>query len=115
MKWDIDKALERLRADDVQVPNTTLHSILVDGGRLQGSLSNHGLKPRKDKFIVRCLGFGRMGGPMLHFYGWTIREAYLNARKALRNLPANELAHYGIRTPKKRSNSYASARKKPRK
>lgn len=113
MKWDIDKALAMLAADNLNIPNATLHTILVDGGRLSGDLK--GLKPHKDKSLVKCLGLGRLGGPMVHFYGWTVREAYLLARKGLHSMSAEELNHYGLKSPKKRKNSYAAARRKPRK
>lgn len=90
MRWDIDKALKSLGGDPVIARAT-----LTRGGVPQP---------------VWSITFSKY-----HFHGRTIHEAYLNARKMLKKLPADVLTALGVTRPKKFSNSYASARRKKQK
>jgi len=89
MRWDIDKALKDLGGD----PIISKATLTVDGGPRQIWV----LKLNKHLF-----------------HGRSIHETYLNARKGLKKLPPEVLAAEGLKKPRKRSNSYASARRKKR-
>jgi len=83
MKWDIDKALGQL--EDLlggRAPGTGLNRVYVDPKYAY----EHGIKPRKEDLgtlLLWCLSHGMAQEPKLFFYGRTIREMYLNARKHL--------------------------------
>jgi hypothetical protein len=116
MKWDIDKALALL--EDPGTSGTSLDRILIHVADAEG-MKRLGLKFRKTGgyAIVWALGLGKLAQRKIFFHGKTIHEAYLKARRAVKKMSATDRAWYGIPTPKKRSNSYASARRKakPRK
>lgn len=111
MKWDIDKALRAL--EHLETSGTSLDRILVRLDDTEG-IKRLGLVTKKTSgySTVWALGLGKLSQRKLFFHGWTIREAYLKARKAVKKMPSDDLVWYGIPTLKKRSNSYASARRK---
>jgi hypothetical protein len=88
VRWDIDKALVSLGGD----PNIQQAHLSVAG------------ETKK----VWCIKFTKA----LLFHGRSIHEAYLNARRELKKLDDETLTVAGITRPKKRSNSYATARRK---
>lgn len=115
MNWDIDKALALL--ENSSIPATGVARALL--GDIP-SIEREGLVPTAEErlkgcAIVWCLALGRLNEPKLFVYGRSIRTAYLKARKIVRRLPPDLLAYYGLKSPKKRTNSYASARKNSRK
>jgi hypothetical protein len=81
MKWDIDKALRPYEPDSL--PGTTLTRIYLDVACL-----------KRDKLKITpetlerggvngwCLGIGHIHLAKAFFYGLTIRECFLRARKA---------------------------------
>jgi len=91
VRWDIDKALTSLGGEPV-IQKATL---TIEGEQ----------KP------VCCIKFGKN----ILFHGRSIHEAYLNARKGLKKLDDAALIELGLIRPRKRSNSYASARRKKKK
>lgn len=110
MKWDIDKALSKLEASSIA--GTTISRVLVDYENA-ATLEKLGLKaPRSKKSKAWCVGLGLLHTPKLFFHGWTIHEAYLKCRKAVRELSAESLQFYGLTKPTKRSNSFNTARKR---
>ncbi len=58
--------------------------------------------------MIWCLGIGYAGDPKAFFYGATIRQAYLQARKAVK------LKKLEAHTPWSRQNFTPSLRKKPK-
>lgn len=117
MKWDIDKVLAQL--EHATNPGTIVERImvLVDNKQV---LSDLGLKrPKTDKKVVFawCLSLGMLQCRKHMVYGWTIREAFLKARRDVKLMTPEVRKFFDIPAPKKRSNSYASARRtaKPRK
>lgn len=116
MKWDIDKALSALESGGSGTIIETLQVDLTD----TLVLKQLGLKPTPyirrtyERFApVRVLGVGKLQARKLFFHGWTIREAFLKARRTLQQLSKSELDWYGVVIVKKR-NSFASARRKKR-
>jgi hypothetical protein len=84
-KWDIDKELGALEKLSQRVPGTILNRTLVPPSILQRS----GLKltkeeAQKDTLNVWSLGLGGHLDPKDFFFGRTLREVYLQARKALK-------------------------------
>lgn len=86
MKWDIDKCLAELeKLTGSRVPGTSFTRAIVTPGILQ----KEGLKltkeeAQRDSFNVWCLALGGHWAPKNFFYGRSLREAYLQARKALK-------------------------------
>lgn len=124
MKWDIDKALKGLESSGTQ--GTLFERILINPED-QGVLSNLGLKltpalkaKMKSESLqllpAWALGVGKSAQRKLFFHAWTLREAYLKARRGVKKMTPSDLAWYGLTVPKK-SNSYAAAKRKamPRK
>jgi hypothetical protein len=114
MKWDIDKALRQL--EDPRASGTAIDRILVDATnpQLLADLRLTTPKTSETAAVAWAVGIGKSAQRKLFFYGWTIREAYLKARREVKKMTLSAREGYGIPTPKKRSNSYASARKKHR-
>jgi len=80
-KWNIDKSIVRLEPDSA--PGTSIERVLMD----TGVMKTRGLKPTSKQSlegqgVVWCMGVGFLGQPKAYFYGQTIREAFLRARKA---------------------------------
>lgn len=112
MKWDIDKALSLL-----EIPGTAgtcIDRVLV-GLRDTGTIERLGLTSRKTSeghAMVWALGLGKLANRKVWFYGWTIREAYLKAKKAVKKMSTEDLCWYGIQPPRSKKNSFISARKR---
>ncbi len=85
MKWNPDKAFAQLEATlPTNAPGTELRRIVME----TRVMPEHGLKPKTadvaaGQGLVWCLAIGVMQMPKRFFYGRTIREAYLKARRAL--------------------------------
>lgn len=83
MKWDIDKTLTQL--EDLlggRAPGTGMNRVYVDPKYAY----EHGIKPRKEDLgtlLLWCLSHGMAREPKNFFYGRTIRECCLNARRFL--------------------------------
>jgi hypothetical protein len=111
MKWDIDKALASL--EDPKTAGTDICRVMVDVTNPQLLADLRLSAPKTDLKVlpawVLCLG--PMMGRKLMVYGWTIREAHLKARRDVKKMTLSMRQAYGLPTPKKRSNSYASARR----
>jgi len=111
MKWDIDKALTKL--EDPATTGTSLDRILL---RLDDTeaMKRLGLKPKKTEgyAVAWAIGIGKQAQRKLFFHGFTIREAYLKARRFVKTMGPEDRAWYGIPAFKKRSNSFATARRK---
>jgi hypothetical protein len=89
-KWDIDNLLRKLEPE--YGAGTSLERVVMDFEVLK----KEGLKPteaqlKRGTANVWCLGLGFLGMPKAFFYGQTIRQAFLRARKAAK---ANKLAEY---------------------
>ncbi len=83
MKWDIDREIAALEPDFLK--GTTISRILME----VGSMKRDGVKPTPEQVerghgTVWCLGLGQQHLAKAWFYGQTIREAFLKARKAHR-------------------------------
>jgi hypothetical protein len=112
MKWDIDKALQQLEHPGTS--GTVVERVLIRVDD-DSTVKRLGLKFKKGLTgyqIVWVLGLGKLSQRKLFFHGRTIREAYLEARRGVKKMSAADRDWYGIPAPKKRSNSYASARRK---
>jgi hypothetical protein len=117
MKWDIDKALDAL--ENTGAPGTVIERIQVDPEDevvlKQIALKvTPGVRRKYESqryFPVRVVGIGKLQERKLWFHGWTIREAYLRARRAIMKMSASDLAWYGV-VPKKKRNSFTTARRK---
>lgn len=116
MKWDIDKALRSL--EDPHSAGTSVDRTLIDVSHTQllADLRLKAPKGAEGSMLVWTLGIGKLAQRKLFIHGWSIREAYLKARRIVNKMTVSDRTWYGIPTPKKR-NSYASARRKakPRK
>jgi hypothetical protein len=115
MKWDIDKALAQL--ENSTIPATSVSRVML--GDIP-SIEREGLTPTAEErakqcAIVWCVALGRLNEPKLLVYGRGIRTTYLKARKIVKGMTPDLLAYYGLKSPKKRKNSYAAARKNSRK
>lgn len=119
MKWDIDKAISAMEATGG--PGSVIERILVNPEN-QGVLANLGLKvspalkaKAKEQNLqlvpVWAFGIGKSAQRKLFFHAWTIREAYLKARRALKTMSKSDMEWYGVARPRK-SNSYMSAKRK---
>jgi len=99
VKWNIDKALVPLEHE--VLPGTSISRVLLDltcmkregvpptsKQREAQELVDQGLQPQgwadRETSTVWCLAVGQQHGPKAFFYGHTIREAYMRARRALR-------------------------------
>ena len=106
MKWDVDRALEQLEGllkspvSNVP-PGTGVTRVYAE----TAFAYQHGIKPRTgdDPYILLwCLSVGYLMKPKEFFYGRTIREVYLKARKALLKKPVRKRASS---LPQKRASS----------
>ena len=115
MKWDIDKALLALEASGS--PGSVLERVLVNPEDTPLLTSLKLKVPPKVKnqnlqlVPVWCLGLGKSAQRKIFFHAWTIREAYLRARRGLKAMTKGDLEWYGVAVPRK-SNSYAAAKRK---
>ncbi len=119
MKWDIDKAILALEA--AGGPGTVLERILINpedeavqktlGLKLSVADRAKAKKMGQQLVAAWAMGVGKSATRKLFFYAWTIREAYLMARRGLKKLSPSDLAWYGVAIPKKR-NSFAAAKRK---
>jgi hypothetical protein len=80
-KWNIDKQLAKLEPGDTA--GTLIQRVLAD----VAFMTAHGVKPTPEQLErghgnIWCVGLGFMNEPKVTFYGQTIREAFLRARKA---------------------------------
>lgn len=83
MRWNIDKSLALLEVGQ-SVPGTILQRTIMD----TSLMAQEGLKPKPEHVerghgVVWSLGVGLAYERKLFFHGYTIREAYLRARKGL--------------------------------
>ncbi len=119
MKWNIDKAIEAL--EGTPAPGSVIERVLVnpDDAELLGNLKlklTPAIRSRVNNenlqlVPVWCFGVGKLAQRKLFFHGWTIREAYLLARRSLKEMSKSDLEWYGVAVPRK-SNSYAAAKRK---
>jgi hypothetical protein len=89
-KWDIDKALQKL--EPIRAAGTMIERAMVE----VDVMKTKGVKPtplqvEKGYGMLWCVGLGIMGMPKAFFYGQTIRQAFLRARKAAKT---DKLAEY---------------------
>jgi hypothetical protein len=100
MKWDIDRELARLEPE--RAKGTTIQRVLVDTKMIGPTAakehrSKYGhikLAPEeraRDCVVLWSVGLGYMHEAKAFFYGKTIREAFLQARKAVK---AKKLAEH---------------------
>lgn len=110
MKWDIDKALAPFEPELSK--GTSLVRTLLSFEELRQL--GFKVKPGTAGYTeVWCLTLGKTRGPKLTYYGISIHEAYLRAKKDIRHLKGKEsLAVMGLKAPKKKRNSFNSARKR---
>jgi len=89
MKWNVDKALFRLEVaiglGPGHSPGTMASRALTD----VTIMKREGVKPTPEEVekgyaMIWCLTVGQMLMPKRFFYGRTIREAYLRARRVLK-------------------------------
>jgi hypothetical protein len=118
MKWDIDKAIRALETSNG--PGTVLERVVInpqDVGLL--AILDLKLTPKQwakaekenlQTAVVWAFGIGRLAQRKLFFHAWTIREAYLKARRKLKTMSKGDLEWYGVQLPKK-SNSFAAAKR----
>jgi hypothetical protein len=112
MKWDIDKALGTL---ELETPGTTAQRVIMSASLMK----QHKLRVSKDDLergsrIIWCLALGPLHLPKASFYGITIREAYLTARRFVKKASEQELLDMGIERPVY-SKGYLEARKQRKK
>ena len=119
-RWDIDRDLRLLEPDTLK--GTSLQRILVDTKLITNPMAKSETARRRDFGHIRltrkelteqsimlwCLGVGYAGMPKAFFYGTTIRQAYLEARKAVK---LQKLAQH---TPWERQDFTPSLRKRPK-
>jgi len=85
MKWDIDKSLREFEAEIL--PGTNVSRALVDVHILEKQgvrLTPEQKKEDRQSVVVWSLAIGQMHRPKAFFYGQTIRQCYLRARKAVK-------------------------------
>lgn len=79
MKWDIDKELTAY--EPKSIPGTSISRVMLD----YALFAQYGLKLPKDQTresgMIWCLGLGQIHLRKKFFYGRTIREAFLKAKK----------------------------------
>lgn len=110
MKWDIDKALKALELEYI-VPGTSFSRVLLDVGLMEREGMKPTAKEKEDRSIrAWCFGIGRLLEAKEFFYGRTIREAYLKARRFLKKLNSQQREVLGVQLPK-RSNNYMAAKR----
>ncbi len=109
MKWDIDKALVPLEPELSK--GTALTRVLLSFDELRRL--GFKVKPETAGFTEAwCLTLGKTRGPKLAYYGFGIHEAFLKAKKDIRRLKGKEaLTVVGLKPPRKKRNSFVSARK----
>jgi hypothetical protein len=100
-KWDIDKALRALEAS--MIPGTSIIRVTLGGAELmQRELGELTDEERQNDFAnVWSLGLGRLNERHRFIYARTIREAYLRARRILKEMSPEEKAFFGVQAPKK--------------
>lgn len=84
MKWDVDKALGQL--EDLlggRAPGTGLNRVYVDAKYVYDTKQVRYKNGDGQTVVVWCLSHGMAREAKQFFYGRTIRECYLNARKIL--------------------------------
>jgi hypothetical protein len=120
-RWDIDRDLRPL--EPATLKGTSIQRILVETTLITNPMAKSEVQRRRDFGHIKltreelthdcimlwCLGIGYAGKPKAFFYGTTIRQAYLEARKAVK---LQKLAQY---TPWERQSFTPSLRKKPKK
>ncbi len=120
-RWDIDRDLRPLEPDTLK--GTSFQRVLVETKLITNPMAKSEISRRRDfghiklsreeltkeSVMLWSLGIGYAGQPKAFFYGTTIRQAYLEARKAVK---LQKLAQH---TPWERQAFTPSLRKKPKK
>lgn len=113
MRWDVDKALRAL--EDSIIPGTGFQRVTMSGLEM---LEEHLGKELRDEDRKRgyahlwCLGLGCQTQRKLFVYGYTVRTAYLRARKIVRKLPQEDLTLFGLVRPRKRKKAPSLQRRR---
>ncbi len=138
MKWDIDAALKQLSdgakstplltlalvtneflaAQGLRVPRSKRGVVCLcnpktasDAIRLALNLSCPVHGKDREEHHVWCIALGRVYQAKVFVYGFSIREAYLRARRMVKAMSKAEQAELGLRAPKK-GGSFQGSRKK---
>ena len=102
MRWDIDKKLSDLLASGAADPSITIANLDRAQWQSQGLSLPKRVDVGQSWIKVWCIALGYSNQDKLVTYGFTIREAYLKARKAIKSLTPEELQAYGLKGPKKK-------------
>jgi len=110
MKWDIDKALDRIDSKE-QILSSRFERVVMglDYARTLG-LKLTKKEETDGSVVVWCFSVGPMHLPKLFVYGRTVRATYLKGRKLIKQLTLKDREQLGVCVPKK-SNSYMKARR----
>lgn len=101
MHWDIDKNLSDLLASNDADPIITKVTISFDQCQDYGIDLPKCRDVEQSRLRIWCISLGYSNQARLVIYGMTIREVYLRARKAIKDLSPEALQAYGLKGPKK--------------
>lgn len=91
MKWDPDKSLLKLEAALGLGPGKAPGTAMTRVSMSTDVMKREGVAPKPDQTglgygMVWCIALGQMNRPKEFFYGHTLRQAYLRARRVFRPL-----------------------------